>query len=214
MATRISDIPAHRLRALSVDDSQIARYILSCELERLGFRVEVAESAEAALGQLGDPYPDVIFMDHLLPGIDGLETLTQIREHSPDIGVVMISGHGTIETAVKATKLGAFDFVEKPLSLERTLLVLRNALRQRRLERRNRQLLEQLARDTEIIGRSAAADRLREQVSVAGASSAPVTVTVTVCETDSPSAVVAVTVKVSVAVSPPARPWAAVLSRV
>src|SRR6185503_17042715 len=87
---------------------------------------------------------------------------------------VMISGHSTIETAVKATKLGAFDFVEKPLSLEKTLLVLRNALRQRRLEKRNRSLLAQLERDTEILGDSEAARRVRLEAAVAAASDAPV----------------------------------------
>ena len=88
----------------------------------------------------------------------------------------MISGHGTIDTAVKATKLGAFDFVEKPLSLEKTLLVLRNALRQRRLEKRNRSLLDQLARDTEILGDSDAARRVRREADAAAATEAPVLV--------------------------------------
>jgi two-component system nitrogen regulation response regulator NtrX len=86
----------------------------------------------------------------------------------------MISGHGTIETAVRATKLGAFDFIEKPLSLERTLLVVRNALRQRRLLQRNRTLLEQLDRDTEILGVSPAAVQLRERTAVAAGNDAPV----------------------------------------
>jgi two-component system, NtrC family, nitrogen regulation response regulator NtrX len=88
--------------------------------------------------------------------------------------VVMISGHGTIDTAVKATKAGAFDFVEKPLSLEKTLLVVRNALRQRRLEATNRSLLGQLTRDTEILGDSDAARRVRLAAAAAGASEAPV----------------------------------------
>jgi len=109
-----------------------------------------------------------------LPGIDGLEALSRLGEHEDPAAVVMISGHGNIETAVRATKLGAFDFIEKPLSLEKTLLVLRNALNQRRLERRNRRLLEQLSRETEIVGRSVAARRLRQQADAAAASSAPV----------------------------------------
>jgi two-component system nitrogen regulation response regulator NtrX len=91
-----------------------------------------------------------------------------------DAEVVMISGHGTIETAVKATKLGAFDFVEKPLSLEKTLLVLRNALIKRRLEKRNRSLLDQLSRDTEILGDSESARRVRREAEVAAASEVPV----------------------------------------
>ena len=91
-----------------------------------------------------------------------------------DTEVVMISGHGTIETAVRATRLGAFDFVEKPLSLDKTLLVLRNALRQRKLEHTNRRLLAQLSRDTEIVGHSAGADRLRRETDIAAAANAPV----------------------------------------
>jgi two-component system nitrogen regulation response regulator NtrX len=103
-----------------------------------------------------------------------LETLQRLRERNLDPAVVMISGHGTIETAVRATKLGAFDFVEKPLSLERTLLVLRNALRQRNLERMNLRLLEQLSRDTEITGKSDVAQNLRRVVKMAAKSDAPV----------------------------------------
>jgi len=109
-----------------------------------------------------------------LPGMDGLEALKQLGERRTDAEVVMISGHASIETAVRATKLGAFDFVEKPLSLEKTLLVLRNALNRRRLEQRNRQLLEQLARHIEITGNSVPALQLREQAAVAAATDAPV----------------------------------------
>jgi two-component system nitrogen regulation response regulator NtrX len=117
---------------------------------------------------------DAMLLDVWLPGIDGLETLRKIRERNHDVEVVMISGHGTIETAVKATKFGAFDFIEKPLSLDRTLLVMRNALRQRRLRQSNRQLLEQLGRDTEIIGGGERATELRALIEVAAGSDAPV----------------------------------------
>jgi DNA-binding response OmpR family regulator len=116
-----------------------------------GFDVRTVETGEAALDEAAGGAFDAVLLDVWLPGIDGLETLQGLRERSVDAEVVMISGHGTIETAVRATKLGAFDFVEKPLSLEKTLLVVRNALRTRRLERRNLALLEQLARDTEIV---------------------------------------------------------------
>jgi two-component system nitrogen regulation response regulator NtrX len=119
---------------------------------------------------------DALLLDVWLPGIDGIETLSGLKARGIDAEVVMISGHGTIETAVKATKLGAFDFVEKPLSLEKTLLVLRNALRQRRLEKRNRALLDQLARDTEILGDSEAVRKVRREAAVAAASDAPVLV--------------------------------------
>jgi two-component system nitrogen regulation response regulator NtrX len=139
-----------------------------------GYEVATAESGEAGLDALSSGSFDALFLDIWLPGMDGLETLRELRERNIETEVVMISGHGTIETAVRATKLGAFDFVEKPLSLEKTLLVLRNALRQRRLERRNRRLMEQLARDTEIIGESSSVAAVRKLVEAAAESEAPV----------------------------------------
>lgn len=161
-------------RILVVDDEPGVRSALTAILVDEGFEVSAVESGEEGLEALQREEFDAVFLDVWLPGIDGLETLHQLRERNVDTEIVMISGHGTIETAVRATKLGAFDFVEKPLSLEKTLVVLRNALRQRRLERRNRRLLEQLARDSEILGRSAAAEELRRDVEVAAESDAPV----------------------------------------
>ena len=92
---------------------------------------------------IGEEVPDLVFLDIWMPGMDGLEALAEIKRQWPELPVVMISGHGTIETAVKATKLGAYDFIEKPLSLEKTLLVVERALEHARLERENRQLREQ-----------------------------------------------------------------------
>jgi len=157
-----------------VDDEPGVRSALVGILSDEGFDVASAESGESGLEVFEQRPFDAVLLDVWLPGIDGLEALRRLRQKHPDVQVVMISGHGTIDTAVRATKLGAFDFVEKPLSLEKTLLVLRNALRQRRLEQRNRSLIEQLVRDTEILGRSAAVDRLRREVEVAAASHAPV----------------------------------------
>jgi two-component system nitrogen regulation response regulator NtrX len=163
-------------RVLVVDDEPGVRAALESILGDEGFEVRSAASGEAGLEACErEPY-DAVLLDVWLPGIDGLETLQRLRQRRPDAEVVMISGHGTIETAVRATKLGAFDFVEKPLSLEKTLLVLRNALRQRRLEQCNRRLLEQLARETEILGRSAPAENLRREVEIAAGSRAPVLV--------------------------------------
>ena len=114
---------------LVVDDEKDIRESLRGILEDEGYKVAVAESGEACLSQLKNRSSEVVLLDIWLTGMDGLETLEQIRqlqlEEMPE--VVMISGHGSIETAVKATKLGAFDFLEKPLSLERTLIVLKNA---------------------------------------------------------------------------------------
>ncbi len=161
-------------RILVVDDEPGVRAALTSILSDEGFQVVSAESGEQGLEVVLRERFDAVLLDVWLPGIDGLETLQRMRDRRFDAEVVMISGHGTIETAVRATKLGAFDFVEKPLSLEKTLLVLRNALRQRRLEQRNRTLLEQLARATEIVGQSAAAETLRREVDIAASTDAPV----------------------------------------
>src|SRR6185436_3113922 len=110
---------------------------------------------------------DVIVLDVWLPGIDGLATLDRLRQMKVDSKVVMISGHGNIESAVKAIKLGAFDFVEKPLSLEKTVLVVRNALRQRHLEAENRALRARVDRDGRMVGESLIMRQLREQVAMA-----------------------------------------------
>lgn len=161
-------------RILVVDDEPGVRAALEGILADEGFEVVSAASGEDGLEAALRREFDAVLLDVWLPGIDGLETLRRMRERRADAEVVMISGHGTIDTAVRATKLGAFDFVEKPLSLEKTLLVLRNALRQRQLEKRNRGLLEQLSRDTEVVGRSAAAEGLRREIEIAAGSDAPV----------------------------------------
>ena len=119
------------------------------------------------LARLADETPDLIFLDIWMPGMDGLEALAEIKQRRPEAAVVMISGHGTIETAVKATKLGAYDFIEKPLSLEKTLLAVTRALDHSRLERENRALREQLDRGQEIVGKSALIEELRGQIAVA-----------------------------------------------
>lgn len=161
-------------RILIVDDEPGVRSMLEAILKDDGYAVEAVTSGEEGLAAAAARPAEGILLDVWLPGIDGLETLQRLRDGGIDAEVVMISGHGTIDTAVRATKLGAFDFVEKPLSLEKTLLVLRNALRQRRLVRRNRALLDQLARDTEFVGSSEAAERVRREADAAAAVEAPV----------------------------------------
>jgi two-component system nitrogen regulation response regulator NtrX len=164
----------HRERLLVVDDENGVRTSLAGILGDEGWNVDMAESGEEALATLGSKNYRAIFLDVWLPGMDGLETLRQIRRAGVDAPVVMISGHGTIETAVRATKLGAFDFIEKPLSLEKVLLTLRNALRQRKLEQQSRVLREQLRRDTELVGHSQAIKRLREEIERAAPTQATV----------------------------------------
>ena len=119
---------------LIVDDEPGVRSALGGVLRDEGYNVDAVESGEACLDRLGRRVFDVVVLDVWLPGMDGLATLARMRERQVDAQVVIISGHGNVESAVRAIKMGAFDFVEKPLSLEKTVLVVRNALRQRHLE--------------------------------------------------------------------------------
>ena len=125
---------------LIVDDEPGVRTALTGVLHDEGYAVEAVSSGEACLDRLTRGPVDLIVLDVWLPGLDGLATFARLRERQVDAQVVLISGHGNIESAVRAIKMGAFDFVEKPLSLEKTVLVIRNALRQRRLEAENRAL--------------------------------------------------------------------------
>ncbi len=152
---------------LIIDDERAIQATLKGVLEDEGYRVSVVGSAAEALAGLADEAPDLIFLDIWMPGMDGLEALAEIKQRQPESAVVMISGHGTIETAVKATKLGAYDFIEKPLSLEKTLLAAVRALEHSRLERENRALRERLDRGQELVGKSALIDELRAQIAVA-----------------------------------------------
>lgn len=165
------------VRVLVVDDEQGVRNTLSAVLRDEGFEVETAESGEACLAILEERSFHAVLLDVWLPGRDGLETLKIIRRTGVDSAVIMISGHGTIETAVRATKLGAHDFVEKPLSIEKIVLTLHNALRARKLEERNRLLREELRRETELIGESDLIRRLRESLETAAPTGAGILIT-------------------------------------
>src|SRR5262245_56584500 len=152
---------------LIVDDERAIQRALRGVLEDEGYRVSVAGSAQEAVTQLQEETPDLVFLDIWKPGTDGLEALAEFKRLRPETAVVMISGHGTIETAVKATKLGAYDFIEKPLSLEKILLAATRALDHGRLERENRDLREQLARGQQIVGQSRLIEELRQQIAIA-----------------------------------------------
>jgi two-component system nitrogen regulation response regulator NtrX len=152
---------------LIVDDEPGVRSSLSGVLRDEGFEVEAAASGEECLERAARSAFDVVVLDVWLPGIDGLITLQRLRERKVDAQVVMISGHGNIESAVRAIKMGAFDFVEKPLSLEKTVLVVRNALRQRDLEAENRVLRARVDRQHVMVGESFSMRQLREQVEMA-----------------------------------------------
>ena len=151
---------------LVVDDEAEIRSSLEEILREEGYGVAGAGSAEDAMTLLRDAPYDVILLDIWLPGRDGLETLAEISqwplETRPE--VVMISGHGTIETAVKATKLGAYDFLEKPLSLERTLIVVKNAVEARRLRAENVEFKRQFSAASVLTGESVPLKALRQQI--------------------------------------------------
>lgn len=151
---------------LIVDDERGIRETLRGVLEDEGFEVETVESGEDCLKAVEANNFACILLDIWLPGIDGLQTLKNLRENGNDSAVVMISGHGNIETAVNATKLGAFDFIEKPLSLEKTILTVKNAIKQRDLERTNAQLAEQLNQEYEMVGESVVMRALRKQIAI------------------------------------------------
>jgi two-component system, NtrC family, nitrogen regulation response regulator NtrX len=153
-------------KVLVVDDEIEIRESLRGILEEEGYHTLQADSGEACLELLKKHACDVVLLDIWLPGIDGLDTLERIRQLEDPAEVVMISGHGTIETAVKATKLGAFDFLEKPLSLERTLIVLKNAVEARRLRRENNEFKKQLQSKSVIAGESIPMKALRQQIGV------------------------------------------------
>lgn len=152
---------------LIVDDEKGVRTSLQGILEDAGFEAEAVASGEEALGLLLKKEFPVVLLDIWLPGIDGLQALAKIRQIAPDTLVIMISGHGSIETAVRATKLGAFDFIEKPLSLEKTLLVVKNAFHQYQLQEENRLLRKQIEEKYVMIGDSVPMQALRQQIAFA-----------------------------------------------
>jgi two-component system nitrogen regulation response regulator NtrX len=156
---------------LVVDDEAGVRASLAGILGDEGYVVDGVDSGEKALAALESRRYDLVLLDVWLPGADGLEVLGRIREADAEMPVVVISGHGTIETAVKAVRLGAQDFVEKPLSLEKTLLAVRNALQRRRLETEVRALKQQLDERYVMVGDSPALRRLRAEIAQAAPTS-------------------------------------------
>jgi two-component system, NtrC family, nitrogen regulation response regulator NtrX len=151
---------------LVVDDETEIRESLSEILREEGYTVTSTATASEAMVLLRDAPYDVMLLDIWLPDRDGLDVLAEIRslesESKPE--VIIISGHGTIEAAVKATKLGAFDFLEKPLSLDRTLILLKNALEAKRLRSENLEFKRQLLSHTHITGESVSIKALRQQI--------------------------------------------------
>lgn len=154
------------IRVLIVDDESGIRSSLKGVLTDEGYSVEAVATGEECLDRLAGEDFAIVLLDVWLPGIDGLETLRRIRDGNSSAAVIMISGHATIASAVSATKLGAFDFLEKPLSIDHTLLTIRNALSYRQLRVRNRQLQQVLESRYRIVGESIPVKALRKQISV------------------------------------------------
>ncbi len=151
---------------LIVDDEPGIRESLAGALADEGYSATAVASGEASLAKLRTGEFDVVLLDIWLPGVDGLETLARIRDLDDAPEVIMISGHGTIETAVRATKLGAFDFLEKPLSLDKTLILVKNAIESKRLRRENTDLKKHFLARSVIVGDSIPMKALRQQISL------------------------------------------------
>ena len=156
---------------LIVDDEPAILNSLSKILEDEGYQVAVAKSGGESLKLISADPPDLVLLDIWMPEVDGLETLRRAREQAPRLLVMMMSGHGSIETAVKAIKLGAYDYIEKPLSLDNVTLRVRHALDQRRLEEENLSLRTKVERRFELVGTSPAMQRLRQLIATAGPTS-------------------------------------------
>src|SRR5437868_1083720 len=156
--------PPNMHNILIVDDEAGIRESLAGVLSDEGYSSSAVESAEACLDLLNKVGFDVVLLDIWLPGMDGLDALEKIRELENPPEVIMISGHGTIETAVRATKLGAYDFLEKPLSIDKTLILLKHAVEAKRLRIENRELKKQLTPKSSIVGESIPMKALRQQI--------------------------------------------------
>lgn len=162
---------------LIVDDEPTILQSLSGLLSDEGFEVQTAANGYEALKIIETKFPDLVLLDIWMPGIDGIETLKEIKKENSHIPVIMITGHGSIETAIKASKLGAFDFIEKPLSIDKVIVTINNALNFRRLEEENKYLRKKTIEKNSISGNSAPVLALKKQISVAAPTDAWILIT-------------------------------------
>ncbi|ULA63593.1 MAG: Nitrogen assimilation regulatory protein NtrX [Nitrospira sp.] len=153
---------------LVVDDETAILTSLRSILEDEGYDVTVASSGAEALKLYTTDPPDLMMLDIWMPELDGLETLKRVKGFVPTAQVIMMSGHGSIETAVRAIKLGAYDYIEKPLSLENVTLRVKHALDQYRLEQENRTLKTKVLKKFELVGQSPVMQQLRQLIETAG----------------------------------------------
>jgi two-component system nitrogen regulation response regulator NtrX len=151
---------------LVVDDEERIRQSLNGILKDEGYEVLEAKDGLQALKQIESDPPELVLLDIWMPGMDGMEVLERMKGQIPNLPVIMISGHGNIELAVKAVRLGAYDFIEKPLSLEKVLLTVNNALLFSKLEQENRALRQEIQRKYEIVGNSPEIQQLKEQIKI------------------------------------------------
>jgi len=151
---------------LVVDDETSILQSLEGILADEGFDVAIAESGLEALGKIEEVMPDLVLLDIWMSGLDGIETLEKMKNLYPTLQVIMMSGHGNIETAVKATKVGAYDYIEKPLSLEKLLVSINNALAHSRLMEEVHFLKEKEMKKHNIVGKSKAMAELKEQIRI------------------------------------------------
>jgi two-component system nitrogen regulation response regulator NtrX len=157
-----------------VDDEEGIRTTLSGIFEDEGYATVSAASGEEAIRLAKESPPDIAVLDVWLSGVDGIQTMKELKESSPDLPVIIISGHANIELAVKATKIGAYDILEKPLSMEKVLLAVHRALEKRNLEIENRALRENLLKKCKLVGGSTKMHQLREQIKMAAVSNSRV----------------------------------------
>jgi len=162
---------------LIVDDEVSILSSVKEVLNDEGYEVSTAETGVDALRAVKEDAPDLVLLDVWMPGMDGLEALARMKESRPQTAVIVMSGHGSIDTAVKAVKLGAYDFIEKPLSLDKLSLTVKNALEKRRLEAENMDLKAKVEGRFEIIGTSAPVRLLKEEIMRAGPSNGRVLIT-------------------------------------
>lgn len=151
-----------------VDDDPDVRQSIMDVFADEGYEIFGAAGGREALEKVNQENIDLIFLDIWMPDLDGMQVLQQLKDVHPDIPVVMISGHGTIETAVQSTKLGAFDFIEKPVSLEKLVITAKNALTIYRLKQENLLLKERFQHEPQLTGQSPAMEDLQQQIAVVG----------------------------------------------
>jgi len=163
-----------KAQVLIVDDEEGIRESLSQIIEDDGYETVTVSSGEDAIKAVQETLPDLVLLDIWMSGIDGIQTLQQIKAMHPDLPVIMISGHANIESAIKATKMGAYDLLEKPLSLDKVLLSVERALEKKNLEMENRALRENLFRRWKLVGESLKMKLLEEQIRMAAASNSRV----------------------------------------